>query len=307
MNRSFPLLVLSLVLANVLRADAPPRPVRPIPQIERVLVISIDGLRPDRLLLADAPVLHGLIRTGTYTMWARTTAVSVTLPSHVSMLTGMIPGKHGIEWNTDLPLKKEIYPAYPTIFETAKRGGYTTAMLSGKNKFTPLNKPGTLDAVYLPDQTSGEDAPVAEMAVKIIREKRPEVLFMHLPATDMYGHKFGWGSPEQLAAIGRADAAVGQVLLALDEAGVRQSTLIIVSADHGGAGKTHGADDPRSRHIPWIANGPGVRKGVDLTQFSDLEVRTEDTAATALYVLGAPLPAYLDGKPILAAFENVPK
>lgn len=289
-----------------MRAEQP-RPVRPIPQIERVVIISIDGLRPDRLLLADTPVLHGLIRTGTYTMWAKTTAVSVTLPSHVSMLTGMIPGKHGIEWNTDLPLKEEIYPAYPTVFETARRGGYTTALVTGKTKFSPLTKPGTLNWQFLPEKGQPDDSVVAEEAATLIKQHKPEVLFIHFPATDRHGHKYGWGSPEQLAAIGRADAAVGRVLAALDEAGVRGSTLVIVSADHGGAGKTHGAEDARSRHIPWIANGPGVKAGFDLTQFAELEVRTEDTAVTALYVLGAPLPAYLDGKPVLAAFENVPK
>src|SRR5688572_4706141 len=114
------------------------RPQRPIAGIERVLVISVDGLRPDRALLADMPTLRGLLKDGAYTFWAKTTAVSITLPSHVSMLTGVIPDKHGISWNSDIPLTAAVYPLRPTVMEMAKAAGYTTALVAGKSKFTPL-------------------------------------------------------------------------------------------------------------------------------------------------------------------------
>jgi len=306
MSRFFGLLVLVSLWGGA-TLSAAPRPVRPIPAIERVVIISIDGLRPDRLLLADTPVLHAMVKEGAYTFWAKTTAVSITLPSHVSMLTGMTPNKHGIEWNSDLPFSTPVYPNYPTIFETAKLGGYTTAMVTGKSKFGPLTKPGTLDYIFMPEKNLGADSLVADEAVKVIQQMKPDLLFIHFPSVDGAGHKYGWGSPEQLTAIGLADVAVGRVLTALEEAGIRKSTFIIVTSDHGGQGKGHGADDARSRHIPWIASGPGVVKGFDLTQIAELEVHTEDTAATALYLLGAPMPIYLQGKPVLPAFDIVTK
>lgn len=306
MNGYFRLLVMAFFLGSA-GLQAAPRPVRPIPEIERVVIISIDGLRPDRLLLADTPVLHKMIKEGAYTFWARTTAVSITLPSHVSMLTGMTPYKHGIDWNGDLPFSTQVYPQFPTVFETAKLGGYTTAMVTGKSKFGPLAKPGTLDSAFMPEKNLDEDSLVADEAVKVIRQLKPDLLFIHFPMVDRNGHKFGWGSPEQLSAIGLADVAVGRVVTALEELGLRKSTLIIVTSDHGGQGKVHGPDDARSRHIPWIASGPGVVRGFDLTQIAELEVRTEDTACTVLYVLGAPLPAYLQGKPVLSAFNIVTK
>ncbi|MBI2516815.1 MAG: alkaline phosphatase family protein [Opitutae bacterium] len=284
------------------------KPARPVPAIERVLIISIDGLRPDRLLLADTPVLHGLIRQGAYTMWAQTTVVAITLPSHVSMLTGVNPLKHGIMWNTNLSVQPMVYPNHPTLFESAKQAGYATALISGKVKFRFLAKPGTLDSVFLPKDVDYEsDEPVADEAVRTIGQLKPEVLFVHLPANDKVGHKYGWGSPEQLATIGRADACVGRILAALDAAGLRRSTLVIVTSDHGGAGLTHGPEDARSRNIPWIAAGPGIKAGFDLTQQGGLTVRTEDTCATACWVLGLPVPDYFDGKPVLPAFVNPPK
>src|SRR5438105_2434135 len=63
-------------------APAKDPPPRPIPEIERAVVISIDGCRPDVLLRANTPNVHRLFESGTFTFWARTTEMSITLPSH---------------------------------------------------------------------------------------------------------------------------------------------------------------------------------------------------------------------------------
>lgn len=301
-------LLLGLAVANLLAETSPAgRPVRPLPAVEHVLIVSIDGLRPDLALRADAPHLREMLRQGAYTFWARTTAVSITLPSHTSMLTGVVPGKHGIEWNRDLPFKEPVYPRVPTVFELATQAGYTAAMVAGKSKFCALAKPGTVTWAEYPKEGQGvSNEWVAAAAIKLIETKKPDLIFVHFPETDGVGHARGWGSPEQIACIEKTDRQLGLVFDALERAGLRSSTFVVVTADHGGAGLTHGADDPRSRHIPWIAVGPGVRQGFDLTQLAELEVRTEDTCATACYLLGLPLPSYFDGKPVKAAFEKAP-
>src|SRR5262245_8132085 len=74
--------------------------------IQHVLIISIDGMRPDLLLRGDTPRIHSLLQTGSFTMWARTVPASTTLPAHVSMLTGVPPEVHGVQWNADLPLSQ---------------------------------------------------------------------------------------------------------------------------------------------------------------------------------------------------------
>ena len=281
-------------------------PHRPIPAIERVCVISIDGLRPDRALIADMPNLRALLKTGTYTFWARTTPNAITLPSHVSMLTGVSPRKHGVEWNRDLPLSEPVYPLVRTIFELATEAGYSTAVVAGKSKFSIFNKPGALTYVDIAKSPTSTNADVLAAAVRIVEEHKPQLLFVHFPEVDNFGHAKGWGSREQLAAIERTDTQLGELFAAMERAGVRKSTFIIITADHGGAGLSHGPEDPRSRYIPWIASGPGVKPQFDLTQIGNLEVNTEDTAATACYVLGLRIPPYFDGKPVLAAFDPVP-
>jgi predicted AlkP superfamily pyrophosphatase or phosphodiesterase len=149
--------------------------------------------------------------------------------------------------------------------------------------------PGTAES-KVTDQT------VADHAVAMIHEHKPQVLFVHLPDVDSAGHKYGWGSDEQVKAIQNADAQIRRVLEALDQERLREQTLVIVTADHGGAGLSHGAGDERSRNIPWIAVGPGVRENFDLTLCPKLEVHTEDSFATACWFLNIPLADGLDGK-----------
>jgi predicted AlkP superfamily pyrophosphatase or phosphodiesterase len=280
-------------------------PQRPIPAVEHVMIISVDGLRPDRALLANMPTLRSMVRDGAYTFWARTTAVAITLPSHTSMLTGVTPRKHGVEWNSDLPFSRPVYPRMPTLFEMAGRAGYTSALIAGKSKFSTLNKPGTVTWASIPQEANSKDSSdeVTTNAAKIIEANKPAVIFVHYPEVDSAGHAKGWGSKEQFAKIEETDGELAKLFTALDRAGIRQSTAIILSADHGGAGLSHGPEDARSRHIPWIVTGPGVLKNVDLTQNAALEVNTEDTCATACWLLGLPLPPYFDGKPVMAAFE----
>jgi arylsulfatase A-like enzyme len=257
------------------------------------------------LLRADAPNIRGLMARGSFTMWAKTTPQSITLPSHVSMLTGVSPDIHGIQWNNDLPLSEPVWPTVPTVFDIAKRAGYTTAIVSGKRKMTFLAAPGTLDFSWITSEGSSEDPEVVQHAVELIRSRKPDLLFVHFPTTDNVGHAVGWGTSEQLGAIRFADECVGKVLAALSDVGRLDDSLIILTSDHGGAGRTHGPDDPRSRSIPWIAAGPGVKRNYDLTLLGrDHDVTTYDTFATACYALGLRPPRRVEGRPVVQIFER---
>jgi predicted AlkP superfamily pyrophosphatase or phosphodiesterase len=271
------------------------------PRAQRALIISVDGMRPDVMLRAKTPVLRSLMEQGTFTMWARTTAMSITLPSHTSMLTGVTPERHGVDWNGDLKPDEQRYPKLPTLLDRARAAGFTTALAAGKTKFIALAREGTVDHTHI---ISGSDQAVAVWSAKTIHEQKPQVMFVHFPGADGTGHGVGWGTPQQLERIDRIDGMIGELMTALADAGVREQTLVIISADHGGAGRNHGPDDPRSRHIPWIAVGPGVRKGYDLTNYPDLVVNTEDTFATACWMLGIPIEPGLDGKPITQIIQQ---
>lgn len=288
---------------------------------KRVLIISVDGLRPDLMLLADAPNLRGLMKRGSYTCWAQTISLGKTLPSHTSMLTGTKLEQHGVHWNGDDPPRgvKYKHPHKATLFELAKKQGLSTALVAGKYKFIALAKPNTVDWMALSPRapknagSKGDDGMnpwerkfgdkwIGEQAAKIIQENQPQVMFTHFPRVDTVGHAKGWGSIQQLAAIASADAGIGAILEALREKGVLDETLIVVSADHGGFGRTHHGRDARGLHIPWIAAGPGMKANHDLTLHGDLAIKTEDTFATACRFLGIALPKDVVGKAVAQAF-----
>ena len=103
--------------------------------------------------------------------------------------------------------------------------------------------------------------------------------------------RMGEGSAVALGPIGvlpeRQGEGIGSALVA----------AVIVTADHGGHDTTHGSSLPEDMTIPWIVSGPGIRPGGLTTQ-----VHTMDTAATAAFALGLPLPAEWDGVPVYEAF-----
>jgi predicted AlkP superfamily pyrophosphatase or phosphodiesterase len=273
--------------------------------MRRALIVSIDGLRPDVALRADMPALRSLMARGSFTMYAATTDVAVTLPSHTSMLTGVAPARHGIEYNSDPGPSDPAEPRWPTLFEIAHRAGLTTAMSAGKSKFSVLAKAGTLDMTFVPPAGHDtSDIAVATVAAGWISTRRPQVLFVHLPGLDHSGHTHGWGAPGQIADAAAVDRALALVLGALERAGLADSTLVILSTDHGGAGTTHGGRDARSHFIPWIAAGPGVRRDFDLTRVRALELRTEDTFATAADWLGLVISKPVDGRAVAEIFER---
>jgi arylsulfatase A-like enzyme len=83
----------------------------------------------------------------------------------------------------------------------------------------------------------------------------------------------------------------------LEARGLREETLFIITADHGGHDTTHGSSLAVDMTIPWIASGAGI-KPRQLTS----AINTVDTAATAAFALGLPIPAEWDGVPIYEAF-----
>jgi predicted AlkP superfamily pyrophosphatase or phosphodiesterase len=290
--------------ARYVTADAPSASRLPPPAssiTRHVLLVSIDGLRPDAIAAFDAPTLRRLIREGSYTLAARTISPSKTLPSHTSMLTGETPDRHGVFWNT-LAGAKADQVALPTVFGAARERGYTTAAFFSKSKFHALQKPGTLDFSQAPRGWFGRWSGARTMkdVEAYLSGAKPNLLFVHLADPDRAGHSDGWMSAAYGRAVTRTDGEVASLLSAADRAFGAGQYSVIVTADHGGHDRDHGSDDPRDMTIPWIAWGRGVRAG----ELTGLAVRTIDTASTVLWLLGVSEPGDWQGTPVESAFAR---
>jgi len=272
----------------------------PVPT-PRVVIVCWDGAKPSALrqLLREGrlPALKGLLAEGSWSWDGRTILPSSTLPSHVSMLTGVTPDVHGVTWNSDKPEKGPL--AAETVFSLAKAHGFRTAMVVGKAKLRLLDRPGSLDADLL---ETGPPVAVTAGAVEILRRINPSLLFLHFAAPDASGHDWGWGdeakaippSREYVAALVECDRALHGLLAALRKDGRWKDTLLILTADHGGHGLNHGTDDLQDVRIPWVAAGGLVVARGELK----VPVRTMDTAATALEALGIAIPANWAGNAV---------
>ena len=289
--------------ARYIRADAPPVAAIPAASVSRhVVVVSIDGLRPDAIEVYRAATLQRLIREGSYTLSGRTIDPSTTLPSHTSMLTGQPPDRHGVLWNNVATAKAESIDL-PNVFGLARARGYSTAAFFSKAKFQPLQVEGTLDYSQAPGGLFGRwsGSRTVQDVSKYLATARPNVLFVHLTDPDTAGHRAGWMTDEYGRAVREADRALGQLLTRAGQAFGNGNFSVIVTADHGGHDTGHGSDDPRDVLIPWIAWGQGVKPG----PLQDSTVRTMDTAATVLWLLAVDRPADWAGSPVLDAFAPV--
>lgn len=263
----------------------------PAPLARRVLILSIDGLRPDLIFLAPMTNLQALMQSGAYSLTAHTVYPSVTLISHSSMLGGMCPSKHGVYWNDYIP--ENGIAQGVDLFDLAHTAGLQTVMHVGKEKLQQVTDASSLDIfTYVNDR----DLVVAKRLIEDFPENFG-VLFVHFPLVDGMGHTYGWLSPQQVNVAYRADEALGLILAALDERGLRGETLIIVSADHGGHDTIHGSNLLEDMTIPWIASGTGIQPKQLTTQ-----VHTLDTATTAAFALGLDIPTEWDGVPVYEAF-----
>lgn len=288
---------LSLLLLAVLAAAiavTPPRRTEaraPAAVARHVIVLSFDGMRPDAL----AGVWPASLRAQGAVSWsARTTLPSTTLPSHTSMVTGVGPEVHNVRfnnWETDQPRL-----ALPTMFTEVRRAGGTVRLIVAKPKLRFL---AAADLVIYHDYPRRRQAEVAAIAGQMFKEERPTLLFIHVADPDALGHRDGWLSKSYLAVIAEVPAVVAGLLRDVAAAGRLAETLLIVTADHGGHGRTHGTALPEDVTIPWLALGGAARPGVTLTQ----PIMTFDTAATVLHALGVPIPAGWQGRPVTQALR----
>jgi len=133
------LLILLLVLLAGCGGGSPTTPAAavtspsPTPFPRQVVIVSIDGLRPDAIAKADTGNIKALAARGAYTWEARTIMPSNTLPSHVSMLTAFPAEVHRILWDEYLPLRGRL--TVPSVFTAVRAAGMRSAMIVGKNKF----------------------------------------------------------------------------------------------------------------------------------------------------------------------------
>ncbi len=310
------------------------RPGRQSSQVN-VLLVTFDTTRADRIGCygyerAATPALDRLARQGVMFERAYATA-PLTLPSHATMHTGLLPPEHGLRING----KNELDEQIPTLAEILSKRGYRTAAFVAAfvldSKFG-LDRGFELyedDLSHAPDADhplhrarSGEQ--VVDLTLEWLDEHNREPFFCwvhlydphypYLDHQDRFGDRFA-DQPYD-AEISYADQQLERLSKWLKDEGLEQSTLVIAVGDHGEGLNEHGERTHSNMlynstmHVPLIIALPGrfaadrrepaVTSLVDLfpTILDCVSTTVESPASAEAPAAGRSLLPALLGKPL---------
>lgn len=285
---------------------------------KHVIVIGIDGMSPDGVQKANTPTLDSILNVAAYSWNCEAVLPTSSSPNWASMIMGAPPEKHGVTSNAWQPNKQTIElecegtkgngkPSgmWPTIFGElrSQKPDATIACFNEWLAFNRLFEKGVVnrqrDANLLQAAAHKGYKGITRKATRYFKRKKPDLMFVHLDMVDHAGHHKGHGTQTYYDAVEVADKMIQKLITAVNEAGVNNETVILITADHGGKGYGHGGDSPEERLVPWILTGPGIVNGPLQTP-----IKTYDTAATLAYLLGIKAPQCWVGKPIIEAIAQ---
>ena len=244
---------------------------------DHVVLVSIDGLRPEFYLEPTwpAPMLQHMAQTGSHAEAVSGVFPSVTYPSHTSMITGALPSRHGIYYNSPFELDGQTGRWYwdaeliqvPTLWTATRDAGLTSGSLSwpvsvGASvdwlvpEIWPLeptdpieytrdrSTPGLVAEIereatgrltvdnFTIDHITREDRAGAAAAY-LLAAKKPNLLLVHLIATDHFQHEDGRDSLKVRLSVAAVDRALAQMVEAAERSGIADRTAFVITGDHG--------------------------------------------------------------------------
>lgn len=255
---------------------------------KKVILISIDGMRPDGLQTCGNPYVKELEKMCSYTYTGSSMVPSVTFPCHFSMTHSVTPQRHGILTNIYVPQVRPV----KGIFEKIQALGGISAMFYGWEPLRDIASPGSLKfATYINAymQESGDTA-LTDEAEKIIDMHKPDFVFLYQVETDEKGgHDNGWMSEAYLQ---RISIAIDNVKRMIEKYGDEYS--VIIMADHGGHGRSHGSEMPEDMLVPFFFYGPDFIPEAQIENASLLDI-----APTIAAIMGIPCEPEWEGRSLI--------
>lgn len=290
-----------------------------------VILISVDTLRADHLPAygykgVATPNLDALRSESTLFRNAYASA-PLTLPSHLTMLTGLLPPEHGVRDNAGFHFDAAAHPTIPSLLRQA---GYTTGAAVSSHV---LRGDTGLAAAFDFYEDSIEPAPGARFrdyqrpgsVTEALSEKwidqqggRPFFFFFHIyephvPYDPPEPFRSRYAANEYDGEIASSDAIVGTLVDHLKKRGIYDRALIIFVSDHGEGLGDHGEAQHsvliyrETIHVPLMIKLP---RGATPVADIDSPVSLADLLPTVTSLLGIPSPAHTSGLPLFGALPK---
>ncbi len=192
---------------------------------------------------ADMPNLDSIFANGATTDTCIASAPTISAQCWASLLTGVDPLLHGM--NNDKAKANAAYTStdYPTVFGMMQAADPDAdmAVFSTWIGIRGLTESEGIHREFFETGTKAErDRLTTDATVAYLKSNQPALTFVQLDSADGAGESYGFGGAEHLASLANIDILIGEIYQAIADAGILEDTLFIVTADHGGAGKTHG-------------------------------------------------------------------
>jgi len=240
------LLLLLLSTAALVRAA---EPAAAAPATHSVILVSIDGFRWDYLQKYEAPALRQLAATGVHALRLTPSFPSKTFPNHYTLVTGLYPEHHGIVSNSfyDPAFHDKFAMGKPEsnhesrwweggepVWITAEKQGVRSACYFWPGSETDIH--GVRPSFYVPfnSKLPSNDRVDGLLAwLDLPAAQRPRFCTLYFDIVDHAGHLYGPESAETGAAVKQVDNAIARLLAGLAARGVRDTTDLVIVADHG--------------------------------------------------------------------------
>ena len=218
------------------------------PLAPTVILVSLDGFRPDYLDQYEAPTLRRLAVEGVRAEGMLPSFPSKTFPNHYTVVTGLYPENHGIVANTmydpefDASFRMSDREAVADgrwwggepIWVTLEQQGQKTAPFFWPGSEAEIK--GTRPSFWLPfDNSMPAEARIKQVMrwLAMPADERPTFITLYFSNVDSQGHRHGPGSDEAAQAVRDVDGYLGSLVEQLEAAGLYDAVNLIITADHG--------------------------------------------------------------------------
>ncbi len=312
---------ISVVAIGCLAAACVDKPLEgPVATDASVLLITVDTLRADRVNAAGTPKIDGLAASGTRFTTARANA-PLTLPSHVTIMTGALPPAHGVREN-GFPFDQ----ARDTLAQLLKQRGYRTGAFvgafvldrgfglnAGFDTYDDRIPRGADRAASLEAERPAEA--VSEAAIKwlIAPDDRTRPFFLwahyydpHAPYAPPAAYATRAGGRAYEGEIAYADAELGRLVRAARERTADRALVVAIAGDHGESLGDHGEPThgmllyEAAIRVPVVIAAWKNGAAVSLGPAEDSRaVSLQDLAPTLLALTGLSTPKTMTGMALL--------
>ncbi len=285
--------------------DAPEEPAEEVPAetetenfvYERVVLLGVDGAG-NFFRDTDTPNLDRIFENGAVSYDVLTSEPTISAECWGSMLHGVTPECHRLSNSLVESTPFDPESEFPSVFRVIREND-PDAVLASFCNWNPINV-GIIEDGLDVHKDSGGDAAITQKICDYVAENDPKLLFVQFDEVDGAGHGSGYGSAQHLKQITTTDGYIGKIYEAYEKRGFLDTTLFLVTADHGGTPNgSHGGLTDAEKYVMYAAVGKTVEKGT----IEDMMIR--DNASVILHALGYEQPDTWTGIVPSGLFEGV--